>query len=264
MRVRASAGAASFRREKSLNRFLEEAREQVEALSHETDSDRTAVREAARKRAAADRLARIQKAIEELPKARESKKPEDRPEARVSTTDPEARVMKMPDGGFRPGYNVQLATDTASRIVTGVSVDNCGSDMGHINPMLDQLKERTGSLPGEHLVDGGYAQHADIQKAADRGVAVYAPPKASKRKDVDPCQPRPEDPPAIAVWRSRMATHEAKQIYKERASTAETTNANLRCLKGLDRLLVRTVPKVLCIALWAVLAYDIGRLITLA
>lgn len=261
LRVRASAGAASFRREPSLVRCQEEAKTHLEALEKESASDQTAAREAARHRAAFDRLQRIQKAIEELPRVRESKKPEDRAEARVSTTDPEARVMKMADGGFRPAYNVQIATDTASRIVTGVSVDNIGSDMGHINPMLDQIHQRTDRLPGEHLADGGYAQHADIQKADERGVTVYAPPPKPRERTCK--KPRPEDPEAIARWRDRMATPEAKEIYKERASTAETVNANLRCLKGLDRLLVRTIPKVLCVALWSVLAYNIERLIAL-
>ncbi|MGI0148977.1 MAG: transposase, partial [Thermoplasmata archaeon] len=263
MRVRASAGAASFRREKSLDRCMEEAKAQVEALARETDSDQTAVREAARRRAAADRLLRIERAIEEMPKARESKKPEDRSEARVSTTDPEARVMKMPDGGFRPAYNFQFCTDTDSRVVTGVSVDNRGSDMGHVDPMLDQIESRTGLVPGEHLVDGGYVRHEDMQKAADRNVTVYAPIPTPRNRTADPHQPRPLDLPAIAEWRVRMAAPDAKEIYKERASTAETVNANLRCLKGLDRLLIRTIPKVLCVALWAVLAYDIGQMITL-
>jgi hypothetical protein len=74
-------------------------------------------------------------------------------EARVSTTDPEARVMKMPDGGFRPAYNVQLATDVSSGIVMGVSVINDGTDQGEALPMVEQVVRRTGRQPNPPQAD---------------------------------------------------------------------------------------------------------------
>ena len=264
-RVRASAGAASFRRKKSLEACLEEARKHVKEVAAGADEGLSEVQAAARKRGAQDRLERIQRAIEELPKAQAAKKsPEEKEEARVSTTDPEARVMKMGDGGFRPAWNVQIGSDTKSRIITGISVDNRGSDRGNLDPMLTQIHERTGMTPDEMLADGGYVDHKDIEAVADKRVTVYAPLNKKKNGERDPHLPREGDSPAIAEWRARMATEDAKRIYKDRASTAESINADLKCFRGLDRFLVRTLPKVVCVAFWSAIAYNALKLLALA
>lgn len=263
MRVRASAGAASFRREPSLRKCLEEARRHVEEVAREAGDGSCDRREAARRRAAEDRLKRVERALELLPEVQKVKKAGDKANARVSTTDPEARVMKMGDGGFRPAWNVQLSTDTGSRFIAGVDVDNRGNDYGRIAPMLDQVAARTGIVPGEVLADGGYADHEDIVNTAARQTTPFVPLPKPRSGDANPHQPRPDDPPAIADWRRRMATAEAKEIYKQRAATAETSNANLRCFKGLDRFRVRTAPKVRSVVLWAVLAYDLLRWISM-
>jgi len=264
-RVRASAGAASFRRKKSLEACLEEARKHVEEVAASPDEGQSEVQGAARKRGAQERLARIQRAIEELPRAQAAKKsPEEREEARVSTTDPEARVMKMGDGGFRPAWNVQLGSDTRSRIIAGVSVDNRGSDRGDLSPMIAQIQARTGLTPEECLADGGYVDHDDISALAAKGVTPYIPLNRKKNKSVVPHLPKPGDPPAVAEWRARMATEEAKRIYKDRAATAESINADLKCFRGLDRFLVRTLPKVTCVAFWSAIAYNALKLLALA
>ncbi|MCI0588404.1 MAG: transposase, partial [Planctomycetes bacterium] len=173
------------------------------------------------------------------------------------TTDPEARVMKMGDGGFRPAFNVQLATDTESRAIVGVAVTNAGSDMGQMDPMLEEVERRTGRKPEEHLVDGGFAKLESIEKASAQGVRVYAPVPKPRVEGMDPHRPKEGDSAAIAAWRVRMGTQPAKEIYKERAATAERTNADLRTWRGLDRLGVRGSGKVLCVALWSVIAYNV-------
>jgi len=265
MKVRASAGAASFRREKSLKECLEEAKQQVKEVARqaqEKGAESAPRRVAARERAARERQERVQKALEELSKAREAKTTDEKKaEARVSTTDPEARVMKMGDGGFRPAYNVELSTDTKTRVIVGVDLTNKGSDQGEITPMIQDIETRTGEKPQDHLVDGGFANKEDIQKAAQEGVTVYAPVQKPRKEGVDPHQPKPGDSPEVAEWRQRMGTPEAKEVYKERAATAETTNADLRTHRGLNRFLVRTMPKVKCVVLWAALTYNLLKLI---
>jgi transposase len=261
MRIRASAGAASYRREKSLKECLKEARAQVEEVSRQADEAEEPTRQqAARKRAAQERCKRVEAALAALPAIQETKKDG---EARVSTTDPEARVMKMGDGGFRPAYNAQFATDVKTRVIVGVSVTNAGSDLGQITPMLANIQKRTGYPPRDLLVDGGYAKKAGIEEAARQGVTVYAPVQKPKQEDVDPHQPKQDDSPSVAEWRRRMGTEEAKEIYKGRAATAETTNADLKTHRGLDRLTVRGIPKVECVILWAALTYNVLKLISL-
>jgi transposase len=260
MRTRASAGAASFRREPSLHACLEEARAQLEAARSEAASpDRQPSQQlvAAKERGARERAERVERALEELPKVRAAKRTtEEKAEARVSTTDPEARVMKMPDGGFRPAYNIQYATDTKSRVIVGVATTNVGSDTGQLEPMRAQIEERTGKRPGEYLVDGGFVNLDAIEAATNDGTTVLAPVPKPKDPNVDRHAPKPTDGPGTIAWRERMATPEAKEAYKDRASTSETVNANGRRF-GLYQLPVRGSSKVNAIACLVALTYDL-------
>ena len=266
VRVRASAGAASFRREKSLQACLQEAREQLEHVktqAEQPDVKRTAREQAAAERAAKEREGRLLAALEELPKAAASKPAKEKEDARVSTTDPEARVMKMGDGGFRPAFNVQFATDTKSRVIVGVGVTNAGTDMGQLQPMLDEIQRRAERLPHEYLVDGGFAKLVAIDETERKGVTVYAPVPKPRVEGVDPHARKDGDTDRIADWRVRMATAAARAIYKDRAATAETVNADLRAHRGLNRLPVRGSGKVLSVALWMAIPYNILRAISL-
>jgi transposase len=267
-RVRASAGAASFRREPTLEALMQEARAHLEAVTREAkDPQISARRAAARKRGAEQRLARLEAALAQVPEVTETKKRSGAKDTsvRVSTTDPDARVMKMGDGGFRPAFNMQFATTTdAARVIVGVDVSNRGSDAGQSAPMLEQIEKRTGVRPSELLVDGGYAQHAAIDSAAAQGVTIYAPVPEPRGKDArDPHVRLDDDSDAVGAWRERMGTDEAKAIYKQRAATAETVNADAKQNRGLDMLSVRGIGHVLASATLFALTYDILRLISL-
>lgn len=272
MRLRASAGKASFRRQATLEESLEEARKQVAGLRAEREAEAngaaatvaTARERAARERAAREKEERIVKALEhvkEVAKQREARKKGDGDAARASTTDPEARIMKMPDGGFRPAFNVQFATDTASGIILGVDVINQGTDAGQIEPMMTQTKERLGKVPDQVLIDGGYMAVDDIEKATEAGTTVFMPIKDAKKmleKGRDPHERKPGDSDIIADWRKRMGTEMAKLIYKLRAQTAELTNAHMRN-RGLYSIRVRGLVKVKTMLMWHVLAQNLLR-----
>jgi transposase len=268
MKVRASAGAASFRRRPTLEQYHEEAKAQIESLKAELTSDPAAAnrrRQAARTRAARDREARLAKALEHMKHVEAQKKGQEKKEnARVSTTDPEARVMKMGDGGFRPAYNVELATDTATQIITGVEVITTSSDRGQLAPMVEQHQERYHVVPQEMLADGGFATKDDITAVStpQGQTTVYAPVQKPKKTKVDPHTPHQGDSPAVAEWRTRMATDEAKEIYKQRAATAECVNAQARN-RGLYQVRVRGTPRVLAVVLWHVLAHNLMRAVAL-
>ena len=165
--------------------------------------------------------------------------------------------MKMADGGFRPAYNVQFAADTRSMAVTGVSVDNVGSDMGKMAPMNDALAAAYGRRPSQHLADGGFAKLKDIEELALAGVVTYVPVPVPRDQTRDRHAPRPDDPPEVADWRRRMASEEAKAIYRQRAATAECVNAQARN-RGLTQFLVRGIDKVKAIATWHALAHNMA------
>jgi transposase len=272
MRVRASAGASSFRREKSLRKCLAEADAQVQALKNQLDESSQAAtsrQQAARQRAARERQERLQKALAEREKllaTRTQQKKEkgvkfEAEELRASTTDPEARRMKMPDGGTRPGYNVQFATTTESGIIVGVDVTNSGSDGGQLPPMLEQIEQRFEQRPEQALVDGGFTTLDAVETAEAKQVQVIGPVKntASKiAKGEDPYQPRAKDGPGVAAWRQRMGTPEAPTLYRLRAQTAEWVNAGAR-QRGLYQVTVRGRQKVLAVALLHALVHNLLR-----
>jgi transposase len=261
LRVRASAGAASFHRRRTLEDHLQEAQDQVQRLKQELDQDPSAPRRreaAARQRAAREREERLRQALARLPELEAKKKPDEKAKARASSTDPEATVMKMADGGFRPAYNFQYSSDCPSQVIVGVDVTTTGSDMGQITPMNEQIHDRHEVYPKEALVDGGFVKHQDIEATATRceGCQVYAPVPEPKDPHQDRYAPHDGDSPTIVEWRARMATEPAKQIYKARAATAECVNAQARN-RGLVRLLVRGVKKVKAIALWYAIAHNL-------
>jgi len=177
-------------------------------------------------------------------------------------TDAEATVMKMGDGGFRPAYNPQLASDTDSLVVVGVDVATVGSDQGQMAPMVEQVTQRCGQAPDAWLVDGGFVGHDQIERASQRTV-VYGPVPAPKDKTVDAHQAKPKDSEAVAAWRERMGTIEAKGIYKRRAATAECVNAQSRN-RGLQQFQVRGLGKVKCVMLLFALAHNLMRMAALA
>jgi len=267
VRVRASAGAASFRRRQRLEGYLEQARQRVEALKQQVTDDPCALsrrEKASRARAARERQERVERALERLPEMQEAKRRQgkDPEQARASSTDSEATVMKMADGGYRPAYNAQLCSDTEAQVIVGIEVVTSGSDLGQLSPMVEQVQARYGATPDEYLVDGGYPAHAQIDAVAEKTV-VYAPVPKAKEGERDPHEAHAGDSEAVANWRSRMATDEAKSIYKDRAATAECVNAQARN-RGMIRLPVRGLAKVKSVVLLFALAHNLMRTIALA
>jgi len=270
MRVRASAGSGSFRRRGKLDEFLAEARTQVAALQSEADADQGEANRrsvAARERAATERVARLEAALAQLPELAEKlekRKKGTGDQARASTTDPDARRMKMADGGTRPAYNVELATTDETRLIVGVDVTNQGTDAGRMTPMADQLEQHFGQRPKEHLADGGFAARDDITSMEQQGTSIFAPIREEEKKRAagrDPFARRPGDTDEVANWRQRMGTEAAQTIYKLRSSIAEFPNAVFRN-RGLRQFLVRGLEKVKAVALWQALAYNLTRIVS--
>jgi len=270
MRARASAGSASFKKGETLEALTTEAQQEwdrVQAEFENGQSDQPARRQAAQKRAARERLERLERAKKELEKvqaARESRKKGDGTTARASTTDPEARRMKMPDGGFRPGYNVQFATTLDTLVIVGVDLINSGSDAGQMDPMLDRIETQQGTIPQEYNTDGGFSTVEDIEKVSQRGVVVYTPVKEAERLEKagkDPYAPRPGDSAEVAEWRKRMGSEEGKEQYKARCK-CELANAQARN-HGLYRFLVRGLEKARTVTIWYALAHNMLRTIAL-
>jgi transposase len=273
MRVRANAGTSSFRRRPTLESYREQAAEHLRRLREEnTEGDPTdsgnARQKSAKERAARERLERVEQALkdlEELEQQKNARKKGSGESARCSTTDPQARKMKMANGGFSPAYNVQFATDAASRIIVSVDVTNNGSDGGQMAPRHEDIHDRYDVYPQEYLVDGGFSTKDDITELERRGTQVFAPilqEDYMRARGNDPHARQPSDSDEMFAFRQRMATDEAKTQYKKRPSVAEFPNAECRN-RGLQRFLVRGLIKTKAVALWHALTFNLMRMMKL-
>jgi transposase len=265
VRIRANAGTGSFRRAATLDRQLALAQAVVEDLKREAEAHPDASNQrirAAKERAARERSERLQAAqtaLAEIKRKREQldekggngKKPK---EPRASTTDPQARVMKMADAGFRPAYNVQVASAAGELIVTAIEIGNNGSDRGLMRPMLERLRALLGRFPRRHLVDGGFCSAEDIEWAHGEGIEVYCPPTQSK-SGADPYLPRRSDGAGVLAWRARMGSEAGKAQYKTR-TLCECIHARWRNW-DLRQLTVRGIDKVRSVVLWYALTNNI-------
>jgi transposase len=267
LRVRASAGAGSFRRRKRLEELQAAAQARVSRLRAELDTDPAEGdrrQRAARERGAREREARIAAAQERMGKleaerARREKtnksKVAKQKEPRASTSDPQARVMKMADGGFRPAYNMQIVSEPTSQLIIAVDIDTSGSDRGLARPAIEALRAN-GRKPSDYLVDGGFTKNSDIEWAHESGTRLWCPPGQTKH-GTDPYAPKPDDSTGVADWRQRMASEAGKHMYKVRCQH-ECINAGGRRM-GLTQLTVRGAAKALTVLRWVALAHNMLR-----
>lgn len=291
LRVRAHAKAGSFRRREKLAELHAQAQAQVQALKRELTEDAGASarrKQAAAERAAREREQRLAAALATMdklqrkppPEAKTPKpskrrgregdddlaspdatvaKPEPEAQPRVSTTDAEARIMKMADGGFRPAFNAQLAVDADTQLIAAVAISNSGSDMGQMSPMHQDIQQRYDLTPDHWLADGGFTKLQAIDELTARGTQPVVPPPRSRNPEVDPFEPKSTDTPAQAQWRDFMSSDFAKALYIQRGATVECANAQLR-RRGLSRFNVCGLVKARAVLLWHALAHNLMRM----
>jgi transposase/copper chaperone CopZ len=172
-KIRAKAAADSFRRQERVEQALKEAKAQVaavEAMSEEEGSRRMAK---ARQRAARERQERLEQALKEFEQL--EKEDKDKEQRRVSTSDPEARVMKQPGGGYAPSYNVQIDTDAKNGVVVAVGVVQAGNDFEQLEPGVDRVEHNLKEIPKEVVTDGGYVSKDTIVAMKERAIEYIAP-----------------------------------------------------------------------------------------
>lgn len=292
LRVRAHAKASSMRRREKLTELHAQAQAQVRALKRELTEDAgasTRRKQAAVERAAREREQRLAAALavldklerKPLPEPRATKKrrgrgaadrddgppdapaadvqPQPTPAPRASTTDPEARVMKMADGGYRPALNAQLAVDADTQLIAAVAVTNSGSDMGQMAVLHEAVQHRYGVTPDHWLADGGFTRLDDIDALSERGTQPVVPPPRSRNPAIDHTAPKRSDTPAQAQWRDFMGSDFARALYIQRGAVVECTNAQLR-RRGLWRFNVCGTAKARAVLLWHALAHNLMRM----
>ena len=274
-KIRASASKTSFKTGEKLLKIEAAVAERLAALKQELTDDpgaSTRRRQAARERAAREvqeRAGRARAALERLEAERKSRaKTHAKDEARkkepkASTTDPEARSMRFPDGAIRPAYNAQIAAAPKEGVIVSIEVTDRRNDAGLAGPMVDDIARRYGRTPDRLLVDTSYATSEDIVAlAAHAGgpVEVYTPPP-SERDNVKLAslarrrRKREREPACLKAWRERMASEAGQAIYALR-KRIERINAD-RKNHGFGFLAVRGLIKAKAHALWHALANNL-------
>lgn len=176
-KVRANAGADTFRREDRLQAHLEAARQQVEAMGDPCSEEVSKRVAAARRRALAERQEKLKTALAEIEEIRAIKRDEESKEkARASTSDPQARVMKQPDGGWAPSYNVQVSTDASAGAIVGVGVTQAGSDSHELEPAIERIEDNLEQRPKQMVADGAFVNRENIVALANKEIELIAPP----------------------------------------------------------------------------------------
>jgi hypothetical protein len=253
-------------------RHLAEAEAHVQAWQQQ-QADAAGVsarRQAARRRAAYERAERLRRAVDAVHTAQQQRadshhkdpKPE---EARANETDPDARRMKLPHGGYAMAYNVQTVLDLQHEFVVTTTVGNQPSDNGLLQPMLAQVQQEQGSRPKEVLVDSGFVDAVDIDAREGAEVTIYMPPRNEKkdqREGRDPYAAKRRDTPLVAQWRARMGTAAAQQVYHGRCGPAERVHAWM-VQRDWRRFRLRGLAKAKVEALWQALTHNLKRLLAL-
>lgn len=170
-KIKANASGKSFRRRNRIREHLRLARRQVREMGDPAAEEVTLRRRKAQERAAQEREKRLEQALREVEQLQLDKGAE----ARVSMTDPEARVMKQPDGGFAPSYNTQINTDAKAGVIVAVDVTKAGNDFDQLVAGMDQVKENLGCEPLQVVTDGGYISNENILAMNDKGIDFVGP-----------------------------------------------------------------------------------------
>lgn len=173
-KVRASVNKKTFSRAEKIREHLEVARRHVEELQkEEVEQEKRTRQGSAQRRAARERVDRLEAALAEVERLQSEKKwNRDKP-SHASTSDADAQFMRTSDHGLAPAYNVQLTTDTQNKLIVDVNVSKQPSDSAHLLPALDRLKERMGRFPKQAIADGDYTNREAVVGAAKRGVDYY-------------------------------------------------------------------------------------------
>ena len=180
-KVRANASSSGFRRKPTVEEYLEQAREAVEALNAQTEEESSRQMQAAQQRARREKQERLESALKEYAKLKAAKSRIDR----VSTTDPDARVMKQAEGGSAPSYNVQVSTDAEHGLIVDIDATQAGSDYQQLTPAIERIEQSMQRAPEQIVVDGGYISSNNIAEMAKRGIDFVGPESENKAAEAN-------------------------------------------------------------------------------
>src|ERR1700684_1768592 len=170
-KIKALASSRSYRQEETIREHLKRAQRRVAEMGDPRNEESSPKAKQAQARARREQQERLESALEELQKWQARKSGEKaKKETRVSTANPQARVMHQPDGGLALSYNAQISTDAAHGLIVGVAVTQEPNDSGQLLPAVDRLEQRLEKKPQQMVADSGYTTRENIEKMAGREI----------------------------------------------------------------------------------------------
>jgi transposase len=170
-KIKALASTRSYQREGTIQGHLERARQRVEGMGDPRNEEASPKAKQAQARARREQQERLESALEELQKLQARKSGEKaKSETRVSTSDPQARVMKQSDGGLALSYNAQISADAAHGLIVGVAVTQDANDSAQLLPAVERIEGRLKKKPQQMVADGGYTTRDNIEKMVGREI----------------------------------------------------------------------------------------------
>jgi len=170
-KIKALASTRSYQREGTIQGHLERARQRVAEMGDPQNEEASPKAKQAQARARREQQERLESALEELQKLQAHKSGEKaKSETRVSTSDPQARVMKQSDGGLALSYNAQISTDATYGMIVGVAVTQAAEDSAQLLPAVERIEGRLKQKPQQMVADGGYSTRDNIEKMAGRKI----------------------------------------------------------------------------------------------
>jgi transposase len=190
-KVRAAAGTRSYHRRGTLEKRLRQARKVLKELDQRAEHESEAVdkkQAAAQRRAATERVERMQGVMKQLKKIEAETKPSERDKVRVSESEPEARKMKHADGSFALSYNMQVSTEAQSGMIVAVGLTPAANDTGELLPALERVEQNCGQLPERMIVDNGYVTRQVVEQITEQQVELIAPWKDEESREAGACK----------------------------------------------------------------------------
>jgi transposase len=94
-------------------------------------------------------------------------------DGKINTTDPDSKKMKMKQGNFANGYNVQAVTENG--VILTSSIGNGSADQNTLIPTLSKLQKEQCKLPNKVLADKGYSTADNYSYCEKKGIDAYIP-----------------------------------------------------------------------------------------
>lgn len=150
-------------------------------------------------------------------------------------TDSESRLMKSGDG-FVQAYNAQAAVDSYRQIIVAQTLNNNGSDMHQMIPLLQQIRSNVGRQANEVSADSGYCSALNLKALKKRHIRGYVATSLHRKHAKVGAH--------VQQMRQRLKQGGRRSRYRLRKQIVEPVFGQIKQGRGFRQFLLRSENKV--------------------